>query len=66
MRIYENGTYREATEEENAEFERMAASIPPPEPTPEERLAKLEEKNAHLTAQLAAYEAAYMEGVNEA
>lgn len=44
MRIYENGTYRKATEEENAEFERMAASMPTPDPTPEERLAALEEE----------------------
>ena len=36
------------SEEEIAEMERMAANMPKPEPTPEERLAKLEEENAHL------------------
>ena len=34
--------YRDATSEEEAEFERQQAELPPPEPTPEERLAALE------------------------
>ena len=34
--------YRDATPEEEAEFERQQAETPPPEPTPEERLAALE------------------------
>ena len=34
--------YRDATPEEEAEFERQQAELPPPEPTPEERLAALE------------------------
>ena len=33
---------RDATPEEEAEFERQQAELPPPEPTPEERLAALE------------------------
>ena len=33
---------RDATPEEIAEFERQQAETPPPEPTPEERLAALE------------------------
>lgn len=44
MIIYKNGEYREATPEEIAEMERLAAEMPPPEPTPEERLAALEEQ----------------------
>lgn len=43
-----NGVTREMTAEEVAEMERMAASMPPPDPTPEERLAKLETENADL------------------
>lgn len=43
-----NGVTREMTAEEIAEMERMAADMPLPDPTPEERLAKLEEENAHL------------------
>ena len=34
--------YRDATPEEEAEFERQMAETPPPEPTPEERLDALE------------------------
>ncbi len=40
--------YRDATPEEVAEFERIAAELPPPEPTPEERIARLETENANL------------------
>lgn len=39
-----NGVVREMTADELAELERLAASIPPPEPTPEERIAALEEE----------------------
>lgn len=34
--------YRDATPEEISEFERQQAELPPPEPTPEERLDVLE------------------------
>ena len=34
--------YRDATPEEIAEFERQQAEMPEPEPSPEERLAELE------------------------
>ena len=34
--------YRDATPEEEAEFERQKAELPEPEPTPEERLDALE------------------------
>lgn len=34
--------HRDATPEEEAEFERQQAELPPPEPTPEERLDALE------------------------
>ena len=43
MKIYENGIYRDMTAEEIAELERLAAETPAPEPTPEERIAVLEE-----------------------
>ena len=43
-----NGVTREMTAEEIAEMERMQAEMPTPEPTPEERLAVLEEENKHL------------------
>ena len=48
MRIYENGIYRDMTPAEIAELEKLAAEIPAPEPTPEERLAALEKDNAEL------------------
>ena len=35
--------YRDATPEEISEFERQQAEMPPPEPTPEERLDALED-----------------------
>lgn len=38
-----NGITREMTPDEIAEMERLAAEMPPVEPTPEERLAALEE-----------------------
>lgn len=48
MRICENGIYRDMTAEEVAELEKLAAEAPAPEPTPEERIAALEEDNAEL------------------
>lgn len=48
MRICENGIYRDMTAEEIAEFEKLAAEQPTPEPTPEERIAALEKDNAEL------------------
>ena len=44
MRICENGVYRDATPEEIAEIERHRAEQTDPEPTPEERIAALEEE----------------------
>lgn len=43
MKIYENGIYRDMTAEEIAQLEALAAETPAPEPTPEERIATLEE-----------------------
>lgn len=43
-----NGVTREMTAEEIAEMERMAAEMPAPVPTPEERIAELEEALALL------------------
>ena len=43
MKKYINGAYIDMTAEEIAELERLAAEQPTPEPTPEERIATLEE-----------------------
>lgn len=48
MRIYENGIYRDMTAEEVAELEKLATEMPVSEPTPEERIAALEQDNAEL------------------
>ena len=48
MKIYENGIYRDMTDEEVAELEKLATEMPAPEPTPEERIAALEKDNAEL------------------
>lgn len=48
MRIYENGIYRDMTAAEIAELEKLAAEVPTPEPTAEERIAALEKDNAEL------------------
>ena len=47
-RININGVTRKMTAEEIAEMERLAASMPKPEPTPEERLAAQEQEIAYL------------------
>lgn len=44
MMINDNGVIRPMTPEEIADMERFAASMPPPELTPEERIAVLEEQ----------------------
>ena len=44
LRVLENGVYRDATPEEIAALEQAAAQRPDPEPTPEERIAVLEEE----------------------
>lgn len=44
MRVYDNGVYRDATPEEIAAWEQEAVQQPSPEPTPEERIAALEEE----------------------
>ena len=44
MKIVENGIMRDMTPEEISELERSIADTPAPEPTPEERIAALEEK----------------------
>lgn len=48
MKKYENGVYRNMTAEEVAELEKLAAEQPAPEPSPEERIAALEQDNAEL------------------
>lgn len=44
LMINDNGVIRPMTPEEIAALERLASSVPPPEPTPEERIATLEEQ----------------------
>lgn len=46
MRILDNGTYRDMTDEEIAEWEQSMSDIPAPEPTTEERIAALEQELA--------------------
>ena len=48
MKIFENGVVRDMTAEEIAELEKLAAEVPTPEPTAEERIAALEKDNAEL------------------
>ena len=48
MKICENGVYRDMSAEEIAELEKLATEMPAPEPTPEERIAVLEQDNAEL------------------
>lgn len=46
MRKYINGIYRDMTPEEIAAWEQSIVDTPAPEPTPEERIASLEEQLA--------------------
>ena len=46
MRICDNGIYRDMTAEEIAAWEHAIADTPAPVPTPEERIAALEEQLA--------------------
>ena len=48
MKICENGIIRDMTAEEIAELEKLATEQPTPEPSPEERIAALEQDNAEL------------------
>lgn len=48
MKICENGIIRDMTAEEVAELEKLATEMLAPEPTPEERIASLEQDNAEL------------------
>lgn len=48
MKKYEDGIYRDMTAEEIAELEKLATEMPAPEPSPEERIAALEQDNAEL------------------
>ena len=48
MKICENGIIRDMTQEEIAEIEKLATEMTAPEPSPEERIAALEQDNAEL------------------
>jgi hypothetical protein len=54
MKICENGIIRDMTAEEVAEFKKVVAEQPVHEPTPEERIAALEQDNAELREALEA------------
>ncbi len=54
MKKYVNGEYIDMTPEEIAELEKLAAEAPAPEPTPEERIAALEQDNAELRSAIEA------------
>lgn len=54
MKKYVNGIIRDMTAEEIAELEKLAAEAPVPEPTPEERIAALEQDNAELISAIEA------------
>ncbi len=54
MKKYVNGEYIDMAPEEIAELEKLAAEAPAPEPTPEERIAALEQDNAELRSALEA------------
>ena len=48
MKKYVNGEYIDMTPEEIAELEKLATETPTPEPSPEDRIAALEQDNAEL------------------
>lgn len=48
MKKCTNGIISDVTAEEIAELEKLAAEAPAPEPSPEERIAALEQDNAEL------------------
>ena len=52
MKINYNGIVREMTAEELAEYQRMQAEMPPPEPTPDERMQEIEAALIELAAML--------------
>lgn len=54
MKKYVNGEYIDMTAEEIAELEKLAAETPAPEPSPEERIAALEQDNAELRSAIEA------------
>lgn len=54
MKKYINGEYIDMTPEEIAELDKLAAEVPAPKPTPEERIAALEQDNAESRAALEA------------
>ena len=43
-KINDNGIIRDMSAEEEAEYKRLQEEMPPPEPTPEERLQALEDQ----------------------
>ena len=49
MKICENGVIRDMSPEEIAELNRQQAEVPESEPTPDDRIARLEAQNQVLT-----------------
>ena len=52
MKININGVTREMTQEEIAEYTRMAAEMPKPEPSPEQRMTEIEAALIELAAMM--------------
>lgn len=52
MRVYDNGVYRDMTQEEIEEFEKEMGNSPPPEPTPEEKIEELKSQVTALQAEI--------------
>lgn len=52
MKININGITRDMTPEEEAEYTRMAAEMPKPEPTPEQRMNEIEAALIELAAMM--------------
>lgn len=52
MRIYDNGIYRDMTQEEIEEYNKNNQEQPPQEPTLEEKVKLLEQENLKLKEEL--------------
>jgi hypothetical protein len=54
MKIDDNGIIRNMTAKEESDYKSLQTELPPPEPTPEERIQALEAQNEALTDKLRA------------
>ena len=56
MRKYDNGIYRDMTQEEISAWQQSISDTPAPEPTTEERIAKLENSISSLKSSFSKFE----------